>query len=117
MFQSGSVGLDKQSLALSFFDPLQKTSRVYFAKFKEYDAAKEEPEGTQEMLIVNQQDGYASFDSGGAEEKVIQLVKTFDQPYVLQQSMLITVVLEYEKNRFILGLDEPGFIFLEKPDA
>ena len=35
------------------------------------------------MLIVNQQDAYASFDSGGAEEKVIELVKILDQPFML----------------------------------
>lgn len=89
---------------------------MYFTKFEEYDAAKEEPEGTKEMLIVNQQDAHASFDSGGAEEKVLQIVRTYDQPFELSKSLLITVVFEYEKNKYILGLDEPGFIFLEKPD-
>ena len=29
--------------------------------------------------------------------------------------MLVTVVFEYETGKYILGLDEPGFIFLEQP--
>ena len=32
VFQSGSVGVDPNEMILSFYDPLQKTSRVYFTK-------------------------------------------------------------------------------------
>ena len=46
---------------------------------------------------------------------MVQLVKTLEHPIELEKSVLITTMLEYEKNKLILGLDEPGFLFIEKP--
>ena len=43
-------------------------------------------------------------------------MKTYPDPIKLEKSVLITVVFEYERNKFILGLDEPGYLFIERPD-
>ena len=107
--------MDPAEMILSFFDPLQKTSRVYFTKMQEVDQTQmmnqEESEGH------NIRDSLASFDSGGIDQQeVIQLVKTYPRPITLEKSVLITVVLEYERNKFVLGLDEPGYLFIERPD-
>ena len=46
---------------------------------------------------------------------MVHLARTVENPIELEKSVLITTMLEYEKNKLILGLDEPGFLFIEKP--
>ena len=57
----------------------------------------------------------ASFDSPTDQVEVVHLARTVENPIELEKSVLITTMLEYEKNKLILGLDEPGFLFIEKP--
>ena len=64
---------------------------MYFTKFEEYDAAKEELEGTKEMLIVNQQDAHASFlQSLIDQERETTDARLLGQEARLQDSMMWT---------------------------
>ena len=66
MFQSGSVGADPTEMILSFYDPLQKTSRVYFTKL---EAGIQNEESKDDVRASHA--SIATFDSGGIDSQEV----------------------------------------------
>ena len=57
-------------MILSFFDPLQKTSRVYFTKLQEVDP-EQQMASQEERKDAKIRESLASFDSGGIDQQEV----------------------------------------------
>ena len=110
--QGGCLAFDQPEITISFYDPVESVSRVYFIKFIP-SLTKSEGNTSYSNVLTS---SVGSLDSlvVGDDNKVVDLVHLMPHPITFSQSLNITVAYEYAPGKLIFGMDEPGYLLADK---
>lgn len=110
--QGGCLAFDQPEITISFYDPVESVSRVYFIKFI---PSLTKPEGnTSYSNVLTSSVGSLDSLVVGDDNKVVDLVHLMPHPITFSQSLNITVAYEYAPGKLIFGMDEPGYLLADK---